>query len=175
MSSRPLELYVHGLSRRCSHGWLSAGARRLPVALGRSGRHPRKREGDGATPAGSWRVIEVFYRPDRALRPRSGLPIRRISPRDGWCDAPGDRNYNRRVQLPYPASAERLWRDDHLYDIVVVLDHNRRPRINCGGSAIFMHIARNGYQPTEGCIALSAKDLRLVVRQLGPGARIVVA
>lgn len=175
MQIKPLALHVFALSRRRSRGWLVVGARRYPVALGRNGRRTRKREGDGATPVGSWRIVEVFYRPDRGLRPESGVPLRRILPRDGWCDAPGDRNYNRRVRLPYPASAESLWREDHLYDIVVVLDHNRQPRTRGGGSAIFMHIARDGYGPTEGCIAICGKDMRLVLRGLRLGARIVVA
>ncbi|MGD9668636.1 MAG: L,D-transpeptidase [Hyphomicrobiaceae bacterium] len=174
MPIKPPELRVAALSRRDSRGWLALGVRRYRAALGRNGRRILKREGDGATPVGSWRVIEVFFRPDRVKPPRTGLPIRQISPVDGWCDAPADRNYNRRVQLPYPASAETLWRHDHLYDLVVVLDHNRRPRVRGGGSAIFIHIARENYQPTEGCIALSAKDLSQVVRLLQLGARIIV-
>ncbi len=174
MPIKPQKLRVTALSYRSDRGWLADGTRRYPVALGRSGRRARKREGDGATPRGLWRLLEVFYRPDRGLRPRSGLPIRRISQGDGWCDAPNDRNYNRPVRLPYPASAEDLWRTDHLYDLVVVLDHNRRPRVRGGGSAIFLHIARAGYRPTEGCIALSAKDLTQLIGRLRPGAQILV-
>lgn len=166
---------VTALSCRSTRGWLCVGPLRYRAALGRSGRKVRKREGDGATPMGCWRILNVFYRADRLRRPQTRLPITRISPLAGWCDAPHDRNYNRQVRLPYPASAERLWRDDHLYDLVVVLDHNQRPRVRGGGSAIFLHIAREGYRPTEGCVALSAKDLVQVVRQLRPGAQIVFA
>jgi L,D-peptidoglycan transpeptidase YkuD (ErfK/YbiS/YcfS/YnhG family) len=91
--------------------------------------------------------------------------VRAIRERDGWCDASADRNYNRPVRHPYPASAERLWRADGLYDIVVVLDCNDRPRVRGRGSAIFMHVAKPGYAPTEGCIALAqAHLLRLLVR-----------
>jgi L,D-peptidoglycan transpeptidase YkuD (ErfK/YbiS/YcfS/YnhG family) len=119
-----------------------------------------KREGDGATPTGRWRLVEVLWRPDRGQRPRTRLPVSAIRPDDGWCDHSPDRNYNRRVRHPYPVSAERLWRADRLYDIVVVLSHNQRPRIRGRGSAVFLHLARDGYAATEGCIALSERDMR---------------
>jgi L,D-peptidoglycan transpeptidase YkuD (ErfK/YbiS/YcfS/YnhG family) len=103
-------------------------------------------------------------------RPRARLPLRPIRPNDGWCDDPADRNYNRPVRHPYPASAERLWRQDHLYDVVVLLTHNVRPRVRGRGSAVFMHVARPGYAPTEGCIALRRGHLLALVQWLGPGA-----
>lgn len=93
------------------------------------------------------------------------LPLRQLRPTDGWCDAPQDRNYNRRVVRPYPASAERLWREDGLYDVVVVLGCNDVPRVRGRGSAIFLHVARPGYAPTEGCVAIALPDLvRVLVR-----------
>ena len=98
--------------------------------------------------------------------------LRRITPVSGWCDAPGDRNYNRQVTLPYPASAETLWRDDGLYDLVLVLDHNHRPRVQGAGSAIFVHVARPGHRPTEGCIALTRADLVQLLAHLRGGDRI---
>ena len=175
MPLKPHKLLVTSLSGNARRGWLRHGQRWYAVALGRSGRRPRKREGDGATPVGTWHVIAVLYRPDRTARPRTGIfPVRRIAQRDGWCDAEGDRNYNRPVRLPYPASAERMWREDGLYDIVVVLDHNQRPRVQGGGSAIFMHVARAGYAPTEGCIALARGDLMMLVARLRKGAAVVV-
>lgn len=166
---------VHGLSMSCARGFLRMGAAgAIPCALGRGGRGARKREGDGATPLGRWRVREVLYRADRVRRPRTALQARAIRPRDGWCDARGDRNYNRRVDLPYPASAERLWRDDRLYDVVVVLGYNDRPRIKGRGSAIFLHVARPGLAPTEGCIALDLSRLLRLVARLRPGDHITV-
>jgi L,D-peptidoglycan transpeptidase YkuD (ErfK/YbiS/YcfS/YnhG family) len=116
----------------------------------------------------------VLYRADRGCRPRTGLPLATIGRHDGWCDASGDRNYNRPVRLPYPASAEVMWRQDGLYDIVVVLAHNTRPRRRKMGSAIFIHLARPGYRPTEGCIALNLRDLRLVLAVCGRGVRMHV-
>ena len=150
-------------SARATRGRLVIGNLDVPCAIGRTGVRRIKREGDGASPAGRWRLLSVHYRTDRIRRPATGLPNRAIHATDGWCDAPADRNYNRRVKLPYAASAEALWRTDSVYDIVVVLNHNTRPRIRNGGSAIFIHLARTGFTPTEGCVALSQRDLRLVL------------
>ena len=116
--------------------------------------------------------MQVFYRADRIARPRTALPVRALRPNDGWCDATGDRNYNRLVTLPYPARAERLWRGDDLYDIVVVLDHNTAPRARGRGSAVFLHIASEDYAPTRACIALKLHDLRVLLEASGPGAAI---
>jgi L,D-peptidoglycan transpeptidase YkuD (ErfK/YbiS/YcfS/YnhG family) len=133
-----------------------------------------KREGDGATPIGIWSLRVVLYRPDRMRRPSTRLPVRVLGEQDGWCDAPADRNYNRRVCLPYPASAESLWRRDELYDVVVVLGYNDWPRCRGRGSAIFMHVARPGCMPTEGCVALSRPHLLRMLERLSPRARIAI-
>lgn len=165
---------VLGLSAAATRGVVKLGGLAFPCALGRSGRSVRKREGDGATPVGRWRLMAALYRPGRIRRPPTGLPVRPVSPDDGWCDAPADRNYNRPVRHPYPASAERLWREDGLYDLVVVLSHNARPRVRGAGSAVFMHLARPGYPPTEGCIALRREHLLRLLERLGVGATIDV-
>lgn len=131
----------------------------LRCALGRNGISAMKREGDGATPLAPMRILGGFARPQRRW-PTTAPGLRPSRPNLGWCDAPGDRNYNRPVRLPYAASHERMWRDDGLYDACLVLDWNIRPRKANRGSAIFMHLARPGYAPTEGCIALSPADMR---------------
>ncbi len=100
--------------------------------------------------------------------------MRAIRDRDGWSDDPLDRNYNRLIKLPSRRSAEGLKRDDNLYDLVLVLDHNDRPRIKGKGSAIFVHLARAGYTPTEGCIALSRRDLYAVLAEIRRGTDILV-
>ncbi len=156
-------------------GWLRAGPLRLPCALGRSGTGHDKREGDGATPVAVLPLRRAWYRADRVLRPATALPCRAIRPDDGWCDAPGDRNYNRRVARPYPASHEAMWREDGLYDLVVELGWNDAPRRQGRGSAIFMHVARAGFRPTEGCIALRKADLVKLLALLGPRSSIRVA
>ena len=167
-------LAVRARSARDTSGRLSAGGAQVPCSIGRSGRRVGKREGDGATPIGSWRLTEVLYRADRVQRPQSPLPIRRLRPDDGWCDAIGDRNYNRHVRHPYPASAERLWRDDHVYDLIVVMMHNLVPRVQGSGSAIFIHLARPDYAPTEGCVALGERDLRLLLAHCSRRTRVVI-
>jgi L,D-peptidoglycan transpeptidase YkuD (ErfK/YbiS/YcfS/YnhG family) len=168
------QLIVRGRSAGAQTGTLSFGGLRLPCALGRSGRRAAKREGDGATPIGSFAVREVFYRADRLARPRTALPLRPIAALDGWCDDPLDRNYNRRVRHPYPASAERLWRSDHLYDLVVVLGYNDHPRVAGRGSAIFVHVAGPGYAPTAGCIALRLPDLKRLLEEVPRGAVVTI-
>lgn len=166
---------VLGRSRASTQGLLQIGGLLVPCALGRGGRSFTKREGDGTTPSGCWRLASVFYRADRVPRPRTMLPARALRPDDGWCDAVGDRNYNRPVRHPYPASAEHLWRSDHLYDVVVVLSHNTRPRIQGAGSAIFMHLTRHGYRPTEGCVALSRRHLLMLLMRVGRHTQLSIA
>lgn len=167
-------LVVRALSAAATRGHVELGSLRYSCALGRSGQRACKREGDGATPIGHWRLLEVFYRADRCPRPAS-VPSLRVAPirrHDGWCDAVGDRNYNRRVRHPYPASAEQLWREDGLYDVVVVLDYNVRRRARGHGSAIFMHVARPDLAPTAGCVALARPALLRVLRAAGRTATI---
>jgi L,D-peptidoglycan transpeptidase YkuD (ErfK/YbiS/YcfS/YnhG family) len=156
---RALQLVVRTLNAAATRGTLELGHRRVRCALGRSGRRVGKREGDGASPIGAFALREVFYRADRGPRPLARMPVHRTAPADGWCDSARDANYNRFVRHPYRASAEHLWRCDGLYDLLVVLGYNDRPVLRGRGSAIFIHCARPGYAPTEGCIALARADL----------------
>ncbi len=151
---------------------LSHGVRM--AAIGRGSVRALKAEGDGGTPLGRFAVRLILYRADRTLRPRTSLPVRAIRKTDGWCDDPTDRNYNRRITLPSSRSAEGLMRTDDLYDLVLVLGYNDRPRVRGKGSAIFMHLAREGYTPTEGCVALSRRDLTAVLAEIRRGTDIVV-
>ncbi|WP_420825593.1 L,D-transpeptidase family protein [Terrihabitans soli] len=172
--------HIHVIPRGGHRGLLVAGPLRLPVALGRSGVVGRnaKKEGDGGTPRGTLPLRGLWYRPDKVRPPRTRLPHRAIRPDDLWCDAPGDRNYNRPVTAPYPASHEKLWRDDDVYDFVVELGWNDRPRFQGRGSAIFMHLARSdglaGFKPTEGCVALRRQDMEKLLPLLGPETVMVV-
>jgi L,D-peptidoglycan transpeptidase YkuD (ErfK/YbiS/YcfS/YnhG family) len=155
-------------------GWLQAGALVLPVALGRGGIRANKHEGDGSTPRGTYHPVRVWWRGDRLSRPRSHLPIRRITPQDAWCENPNDRHYNSPVTLKENDVNDRLMRRDHLYDVIVEIDHNTRPRIAGRGSAVFIHLALDGFGPTAGCVGLRRGDLLRLVARLGPKTRIVI-
>jgi L,D-peptidoglycan transpeptidase YkuD (ErfK/YbiS/YcfS/YnhG family) len=147
---------------------------RLRCALGRGGIRRDKREGDGATPVGSWPMRRLLYRADRVALPQTALPSSAIAEDDGWCDAPHDRNYNFPVRLPYSASAETLYRQDRVYDLIVPLGYNDAPVVAGAGSAIFLHVARPDFAPTEGCVALALADLLDVLRDADRESRVIV-
>jgi L,D-peptidoglycan transpeptidase YkuD (ErfK/YbiS/YcfS/YnhG family) len=155
-------------------GRLIAGPLSIPCALGRSGTAHDKREGDGASPVGRFRVLQALYRADRLPRPRTLLPLWAIRPQDGWCDDAGDRRYNRPIRLPDAARHERLWREDGLYDVVLDLAYNRGPIRPGRGSAIFLHCAKPGFGPTEGCVAIDARAARQLLQRIGPKTRIEI-
>ena len=161
-------------SRQAAGRWLVAGPLALPVALGRGGIKANKREGDGSTPRGRFRLRRLWWRGDRLMRPRTLLPVRRIEATDGWCEDPRDRRYNRPIWLKPDHAGDRLKRADHLYDLIVELDHNTRPRIAGRGSAVFVHVARPGFAPTAGCVALTAPALRRLLSRLSPWTRMIV-
>jgi L,D-peptidoglycan transpeptidase YkuD (ErfK/YbiS/YcfS/YnhG family) len=155
-----------------SHGVLLAGRHAIAVVLGRSGIAADKREGDGATPRGRFWLTRLWWRADRLPRPRTGLPVRRIDPALAWCENPADRRYNRPIRRSANEPGDRLWRDDRLYDLVIEISHNTRPRVAGRGSAVFVHVARPDRSGTAGCVALDAKDLRRLLGRLGPNTRI---
>ncbi len=156
------------------HGRLRFGMVSIPCRIGRSGVIHAKREGDGATPAGTLRIVRGFWRRDRQLPPMTGIPLRPIRAGDGWCEVPGDRNYNRMVKKPYAASHEDMMRQDNLYDVVLEFDWNRRPRQQGKGSAIFFHLTRENRGPTAGCIAVEKRFVAVVLAKLTPRTRFVV-
>ena len=157
-----------------AQGWLAAGTLTIPVALGRSGIKANKREGDGATPRGRFRLVRLWWRADRGPPPRTLLPIRRIAANDAWCEDPSHRSYNRPVRRSANAPGDRLRRVDHLYDLIIEIDHNTRPRVAKLGSAVFIHIARPGFSPTAGCVALSPGRLKSLLARCSPRTRIVI-
>jgi L,D-peptidoglycan transpeptidase YkuD (ErfK/YbiS/YcfS/YnhG family) len=160
-----------------ANGEFEFGGRASRCALGSNGvvAAADKREGDGRSPLGVWPIRRVLYRPDRGPGPQTALPFAPIAPADGWCDDPNDAAYNRPVALPYPASAETLWREDALYDLIVVLGHNDDPPVPGRGSAIFLHLARPGFSPTQGCVAITRADMEAVLRLAAPGDAVEIA
>jgi L,D-peptidoglycan transpeptidase YkuD (ErfK/YbiS/YcfS/YnhG family) len=159
---------------RRQQGWLRAGTKRLPVALGRTGIRALKREGDGGTPVGTFRPLRLWWRADRLPRPRTLLPVRRITPDDAWCEDPKDRRYNRAFKRSANEPGDRLRRDDGLYDLIIEIDHNTRPRVAGLGSAVFVHVARDAFGPTAGCVALRRSDLLRLLARIGPRTRLKI-
>jgi L,D-peptidoglycan transpeptidase YkuD (ErfK/YbiS/YcfS/YnhG family) len=153
---------------------LQAGNLRIPAAIGRSGRTSRKREGDGATPIAVMPLRLAYFRSDRKTPLRSRLALVPIRETMLWCDAPDHPSYNRPVTSPFAASHEKLKRQDRLYDVCVVMDWNMNTRKRGCGSAIFFHIAHADYAPTEGCVAISPRDMQRLLPHLGPATRLQV-
>ena len=144
-------------------GRLVLGGLTVRAVLGRGGVRPDKQEGDGATPSGVLPLRRVLYRADRHPPPACVVALEPIAPNDGWCDDPDDPRYNCPVRLPYAGRCEELWRTDVLYDVIGVLGWNDAPVVRRRGSAIFLHVARADYAPTDGCIALAVSDLLRVL------------
>ena len=155
-------------------GWLTAGGQTVPVALGRGGIAANKREGDGGTPQGTFRPRQLWWRADRHPRPRTFLSVRAIGPDDAWCEDPASRHYNQPVRLDRMRGGDRLRRDDHLYDFIVEIDHNSSPRIRGRGSAVFLHLARDNFGPTAGCVSMTKSAMLRLLRRLGPETKIMI-
>jgi L,D-peptidoglycan transpeptidase YkuD (ErfK/YbiS/YcfS/YnhG family) len=155
-------------------GWLTAGGQTIPVVLGRGGIIANKREGDGGTPKGTFHPRRLWWRADRYPRPQTFLPARAIRPEDAWCEDPDSRHYNRPIRLDRDHDGDRLKRDDHLYDFIVEIDHNTSPRIAGRGSAVFLHLARENFSATAGCVSMTRSAMLHLLRRLGPQTRIVI-
>jgi L,D-peptidoglycan transpeptidase YkuD (ErfK/YbiS/YcfS/YnhG family) len=167
---------IHSRPGPRSQGWLSGAGpfKPLQVALGRGGIKATKREGDGATPAGCFHPVRLWWRRDRLPRPRTLLPVRGIRPDDAWCEDPSDRRYNRAFRRSANEPGDRLRRHDGLYDLIIEIDHNTRPRVARRGSAVFIHVARDRLAPTAGCVGLQRSELLQLLRYLSPKTRIII-
>ena len=174
MAAAPAAITVRRRAGEPTQGVLTFDGHAIPVALGRGGLKANKREGDGCTPIGTFRPLRLWWRKDRHARPKTSLPVRAIQHHDGWCEDPSSRRYNRPVRLATDSSADRLMRADHLYDFIVEIDHNTRPRIAGRGSAVFLHLARPGFAPTAGCIAMTHASMLRLLARLSRRTRIVV-
>lgn len=171
---RPNVIIVKRAPRDRRRAIVSFGGITVPAALGRSGTTAFKREGDGATPIASMRVLYGFFRGERVRLPPTALPVRRIAKHMLWCDEPEHPSYNRLVKGPFGPSHEEMMRTDGLYDICLVLDWNITSRCRHRGSAIFFHLIKPGYQPTAGCIAVSLRDMKRLIRFIRKGTVIKI-
>jgi L,D-peptidoglycan transpeptidase YkuD (ErfK/YbiS/YcfS/YnhG family) len=144
------------------------------VALGRGGVLANKREGDGGTPRGTFHPRTLWWRADRHRRPQTLLPVRAIRPEDAWCEDPADRHYNQPIRLDSDTPGDRLTREDHLYDFIIEIDHNTTPRTAGRGSAVFLHLARENFGPTAGCVSMTEAAMLRLLRRLGPNTRMEI-
>jgi L,D-peptidoglycan transpeptidase YkuD (ErfK/YbiS/YcfS/YnhG family) len=174
MSKRLSVIRVRPLAGNRARGWLTAGTFRIPCALGAAGIVRIKREGDKGTPAGRFRLLWGYCRPDRVRLRSAGAPLRPMRRDQGWCEDPESARYNRPVRLPAADCTDRMWRDDHLYDLTFVLDQNFSRRSKGRGSAIFFHLARAGLTPTAGCVAISLADMLKLAPRLKRGAGMAI-
>ena len=142
--------------------------------LGSGGVSFRKEEGDGVTPAGVFELRRVYFRSDRLDAPRTRLPVAALRPTDAWCDCPEHKNYNQHVTLPFDGHHELLWRDDNIYDLIVVISHNDQPVLQGKGSAIFIHVATPDYKDTKGCVAFSQTHLLKILEQWSIDCRLEI-
>ncbi len=172
---RPLSLVrIRARAGNSRQGWLTADGLAIPVALGRGGILANKREGDGGTPRGTFHPRQLWWRADRHSRPQTLLPARAIRPEDAWCEDPADRHYNQPIRLERDTPGDRLTRKDHLYDFIIEIDHNTRPRVAGRGSAVFLHLARENFGPTAGCVSMTEAAMLRLLRRLGPATRIEI-
>ena len=155
-------------------GRLKVGNFVIPVTLGRSGISGNKREGDGSTPRGVFHPLRLWWRKDRSVRPATALPVRAITKLDAWCEDASDRRYNRAIRVAPDAVGDRLARNDHLYDYIVEINHNARPRIANRGSAVFIHLMRDDMSPTAGCVGLRRDAMLRLLAMLTTKTRIVI-
>jgi L,D-peptidoglycan transpeptidase YkuD (ErfK/YbiS/YcfS/YnhG family) len=172
---QPLSLVrIRAAAGQRNRGWLTTGSQTIKVALGRGGIRASKREGDGGTPLGTFHPLRLWWRADRHPRPQTFLPVRAIAPEDAWCEDVSSRHYNRPLRLAARDGGDRLRRDDHLYDFIIEIDHNTKPRIAGRGSAVFLHLARNDFSPTAGCVSMTKGAMLRLLARLGPETRIVI-
>ena len=169
-SQRLSQLRVRPLAGNKARGLLTAGPFRVPCALGAAGIVRIKREGDKGTPAGRFRLLWGYYRPDQVRLRAAGVALKPLRRDQGWCEDPASPRYNRPVRLPAQDCTDRMWRKDHLYDLTFVLDQNYTRRAKGRGSAIFFHLARPGFTPTAGCVAISLADMLKLAPRLKRGA-----
>jgi L,D-peptidoglycan transpeptidase YkuD (ErfK/YbiS/YcfS/YnhG family) len=155
-------------------GYLKYKNLKFRCALGKGGVKKKTMEGDNITPKGIFKIIKIYYRPDKIKKIKTLIKKIKIKKNMGWCDDPNSRFYNKMINLPTKYSHEKLYRNDHLYDLIVVLSYNTNPIIKNRGSAIFMHIANNSYKKTKGCIALKKEHLIEIISKIKKNTKIKI-
>ena len=155
-------------------GYLKYKNLKFRCALGKGGVKKKIIEGDNITPRGTFKIIKIYYRPDKIKKIKTLIKKIKIKKNMGWCDDPNSDFYNKQIKLPTKLSHEKLYRNDNLYDLIAVLNYNTNPIIKSKGSAIFIHIAKNSYKKTKGCIALKKKHLVKLISQIKINTKIKI-
>ena len=155
-------------------GYLKYKDIKFKCALGKSGIGKKKIEGDNITPKGTFKIIKIYYRKDRITKINSAFKLIEVKKNMGWCDDPKSKEYNQLIKLPSKYRHEKLFRNDRIYDLILVLDYNMNPVIKNKGSGIFIHIAKNNYCKTKGCIALTREDLIEIVSKIKRETKIII-
>ena len=155
-------------------GYLKYKDFKFKCALGKSGIGNKKIEGDNITPKGNFRIIKIYYRKDRLKKPPSKFTLTEITKNMGWCDDPKSRKYNQPIKLPTKYSHEILYRRDNIYDLILVLNYNMKPTIKNKGSAIFIHMAKENYKKTAGCVALKKVDLIFLIKEINKDTKVII-
>ena len=148
---------------------------KIKCAIGKRGITSKKIEGDEKTPRGTFIFKSIFYRKDRISNIKSSLKKYIIKKNMGWCDDSSSRHYNKLIKFPFNLSAEKLWLKSKVYDVIIIINYNLNPTIKNKGSAIFMHIARRNHQPTKGCIAITKKDIILLISKINNKTKITIS
>jgi len=153
---------------------LICGDFQFKCSIGKKGLKKNKLEGDNCTPIGTFSLGPVYYRNDRVDKPNTKLETVKIDKKMGWCDDPNSISYNKEIKLNEKIKAEKLYRKDKIYDIIIVINYNTRKIIKNKGSAIFIHITNN-YIPTKGCLALSLNDIEILLKIIGKNSKIKIS
>ena len=155
-------------------GYLQYKNLKFRCALGKAGIRKKEKEGDNVTPKGIFKITSIYYRPDRIKNIITAEKKIKIKKNMGWCDDPDSHFYNQQIGLPNKFGHEKLYRNDHLYDLILVINYNTNPIIKNKGSAIFIHIAKKNYKKTKGCIALKRANLIQLVSQIKKNTKIKI-
>ena len=155
-------------------GYLKYKNFKFRCSLGKAGIKKKTKEGDQVTPKGIFKVIKIYYRKDKIKKIINPIKKIQIKKNMGWCDDPKSDLYNQQIKLPNKFSYEKLYRKDGLYDIILVLNYNKSPIVKKKGSAIFIHIAKKKFKPTEGCIGLKKNDLIKLLKKIKKNTKIKI-
>ena len=147
---------------------------KLRCSVGKNGISYKKKEGDNKTPRGKFKFKYILYRKDRIPNLKTQLKKIVICKKMGWCDDPSSKYYNQMIKLPFKSSAEKLWLKDNIYDIIIIIDYNLNPVIKFKGSAIFLHLAKNTYQSTKGCVAINKNDMKLLLEKINKKSKLQI-